>query len=234
MKAAKTTTATLTMFSFLFLGWIQRDISNPNKVVNTSKCALGMPHTLLFITGGGMNFSERTKEAKITLNYTKLILSKDQYDKLSYEDRSKNPVTNADRDGKMSHKKNVMVFQFAYLSELYPYPTLRAFPMRVKDQRSVFGVPVDLDYESSKPAPDLSVCTDHITGDLQIAFSEMELLKKESNPRESEKYQYFLFTPKFDDVSQHVYFEVSVFPSTSPDLIPKTRIINPSPPYGGA
>ena len=233
MKSAKTITTALTMFSLLFLGWTQNDKSCTNKAEHTLKPTFCTPQTLLFTNGDGMTITERIKETGITLNYTRLILSKDQYSKLSSEDQFKNPGS-PDKEGKTSLKKNVMVFQFAYLSELYPYPTLRVFPMRVKDQRAVFGSPLDLNYESPKPAPDLSVCMDQVTGDLQIAFSEMELLKKESNPKEPENYQYFLFAPKFDDVSQHVYFEVSVFPSTSPDVLPKTRIINPSPPYGGA
>ena len=168
----------------------------------------------------------------VTLNYTKLRLTRTQYNKLASEEQFRNSGDGSGMNGKSNLGKNVIVFQFAYLDDLYPYPTLRAFPMRVKDQHTVFGSPIDLQYESPKPLPDLSVCAAQITGDLEIPFSEMELLKKESNPRDPGNFQYFLFNPKFDAATQHVYYEVSVYPYTAPDLLPKTRFINPSPPYG--
>ena len=211
MKSAKTITTVLMIFSLLFLGWIPKGGKYLKKPEKTSKLPADF----------------------ITLNYTKLKLSKDQYNTLGSRDQFIKPANDAERRENENRKKNAIVFQFAYLSDIYPYPSLKAYPMRVKDMRTIFGLPVDLTYENSKPLPDLSVCLGHVTGDMQIAFSEMELLKKESNPKDPENYQYFLFTPKLDDLSQHVFFEVSVFPSTSPDLIPKTRIVNPSPPYGG-
>lgn len=81
------------------------------------------------------------------------------------------------------------------------------------------------------PSPDLSVCNEQVTGDLQIAVSDLELLKVDSNPDDPEKYEYFLFTPKYDDSNQHVYFEISVFPSTSPGLARPSIGLKPSPPY---
>lgn len=169
----------------------------------------------------------------VTLNYTKLRLTRSQYNKLASEEQFKNGGDPSGAAGRSNLGKSVLVFQFAYLDEMYPYPTLRAFPMRSKDQHSVFGSSIDLQYESSKPLPDLSVCAPQVTGDMQIPFSELELLKKESNPGDPGRYQYFLFTPKFDDVTQHVYYEISVYPYTAPDLLPKSRFLNPSPPYGG-
>ena len=230
MKSVTTIKVFLVMFSLLFLGWTQNDSPDQSsKIVNPSLNNTTNP--CLTINGPGL-FLESIK-TNTTLNYTKLKLTKDQYNILLSGEQFKKSTSDTAKNKNGSLKKNAIVFQFAYLSQAYPYAQLRAYPMKVQGQTTTFGLPVDLDFENTRPAPDLSICTEHVTGDLQITFGEMELLKEESNPVGTENYQYFLFTPKFDDISQHVYFEISVFPSTSPDLLPKTRILNPSPPYSG-
>ncbi len=233
MKSATGLIVVMLMCSYLFIGWTIKNKDTGNEAEKKMKSSTDFVNDFVLADTRSAGLAGKTDETNITLNYTKLILSKDQYDSLSSETQFKNMTAGADRNVKSTPGKNIIVFQFAYLSDIYPYPTLRAYPMRVRDQRTIFGSPIDLDYQNSKPLPDLSICGEQVTGDMQIAFSELELLKEDSNPKDRENYRYFLFTPKFDNVSQHVYFEVSVFPYTGPGLIPKSKFINPSPPHGG-
>ncbi len=233
MKSAKGLTFVLLMCSSLLICWTQKNKNTGNEAEKKLKSSIDFVNDFVLADTRSAGLAGKTGETNITLNYTKLLLSKDQYDSLSSEMQFNNRTTGTDKNAKFNLGKNIIVFQFAYLSDIYPYPTLRAYPMRVRDQRTVFGLAVDLDYQNSRPLPDLSVCGEQVTGDMQTAFSELELLKEDSNPKDRENYQYFLFTPKFDDVSQHVYFEVSVFPYTGSGLIPKSKFINPSPPHGG-
>ncbi len=233
MKSAKGLTVVLLTCWSLLICWTQKNENSGNESEKKLKSSIDFVNDFVLADIRSAGLAGKTDETNITLNYAKLLLSKDQYDSLSSERQFINPTTGTDKNIKSTLGKNIIVFQFAYLSDIYPYPTLRAYPMRVRDQRIVFGLPIDLGYQNSRPLPDLSVCGEQVTGDMQIAFSELELLKEDSNPKDRENYQYFLFTPKLDGVSQHVYFEVSVFPYTGPGLIPKIKFINPSPPHGG-
>ncbi|MEP6583149.1 MAG: hypothetical protein ABJA90_02730 [Ginsengibacter sp.] len=60
-----------------------------------------------------------------------------------------------------------------------------------RDQHEVFSLPRDLQFESVKPLLDLSACAPQITGDMQIALSELELLKQESTPLDPESTSIF-------------------------------------------
>ncbi|MEO6220556.1 MAG: hypothetical protein ABIO81_09020 [Ginsengibacter sp.] len=151
--------------------------------------------------------------------YTKLKLTKAQY----------NTLTN---DGEVFRKRNVLVFQFTYKTNADDYPTLRAYAMEFKHQEIPGSTPVILDYFNTTGSADLSTPYEQVTGDLQILYGELERLKRDSNPGNKEQYDYFLFTPKFDATNLHVYFEVSVVPSTNPDLLVITKSLKPSPPYG--
>lgn len=166
----------------------------------------------------------------VTLNYTKLILTREKYNILVASLAKHDPEKDGEKKDKPG-KNGGIIFQFTYASIIYPYPTLKAYPMMANGQNILFGNPLDLDYFDTKPAPDLTVCEEQVTGDLQIKILDIEFLKKESNPGDGEKYEYFIFTPKYDVTNKHVYYEVSVYPSTNPDLIPKSKTINPSPPY---
>lgn len=154
------------------------------------------------------------------IQYTKLKLSRDQYDNLT-------------NDSGIRQKK-VIVFQFTYMKQDDPYPTLWAYAMRKKHQEIKTSISVPLEYASMPPATDLSVDTEQVTGDLQIFYDELQTLKKESNPKDPEDYQYLLFTPIFESSNQHVYFKVTVFPSTAGIKPLTATYINPSPPYGAS
>ena len=207
MKLNKIHVAILLMFSILSIEWTPRQ---PHAVTGNEK------NTLVNGTG-------------ITFNYTTLKLTKEKYQQLIAKDG--NSSNTGDRNESEQQKKNSIVFQFSYLSQTYPYPTLRAFPKTMHGQNIIFGKPRNLEYSVIRPLPDLSVCDEQVTGDLEITVYNMELLKQESNPADKEAYQYFVFTPKFDDSTQHVYFEINVFPRTSPGLLPPSRLLKPSPPY---
>ncbi len=164
MKFPKAFIGVLLISSILFSGWIPGDI-RLQTVMQNDGAATSPAKIKGFNT---INF---------TLNYTKLKLTKDQYNSLA-----SNVQYNKDddkRDGTF-RKNDAIVFQFTYASEVYPYPTLRAYPVTFKHQQTSFGNPVNLEYENSKPLPDLSVCNEQVTGDLQITFSDIELLKKQS------------------------------------------------------
>ncbi len=150
--------------------------------------------------------------------YTKLKLLRGKYDKL----------TN-DRD--TIRRKNVLVFQFTYPLQSSNYPILKAYEMQNKHQHIPDTEPVNLIYADATPGADLSQHGEQVTGDLQIKYSDIEKLKKDSNPDNEEKYDYLLFTPKFNSTNYHIYFEVSVVPHTNMDLTVPTSI-NPSPPAG--
>lgn len=136
MKSAKSIIAVLLMFSLLFLGWTQKNKYPVDKVEKILKPALDITNALSFINSGIASLTEKINKVNITLNYTKLKLSKDEYNKFSSGDQFIKPTIDADKNENSGRKKNVIVFQFAYISEVYPYPALRAYPMRVKDHRT--------------------------------------------------------------------------------------------------
>lgn len=151
--------------------------------------------------------------------YTNLILSKAKYDDLT-------------NDG-VIRRKNVIVFQFTYLLQSSNYPTLKAYAMKFKHQDIPDAMPVNLDYAITPPTTDLAESGEQVIGDLQIEYGDIEQLKKDSNPGHKENYDFLLFTPKFDTTNHHIYFDVSVVPSTHIDIILTiTKSLNPSPPSG--
>ena len=165
-------------------------------------------------------------QGRITLNYTKLILTKDQYNFLT--------KTGRHSQGNGVDKRDIIIFQFAYLDAVYPYPTLKAYYQQVDGSKNTFKNSVDLKYLFSRPAPDLSVCDPHVTGDLKISYDEMEEIKKLANPKDPENYTHFVFTPVFDANIHYVYYQITVEPTTDPGISVNSKSINPSPPYGGS
>ncbi len=150
--------------------------------------------------------------------YTKLKLLKAQYDDLT-------------NDG-VIRKKNVLVFQFTYPLQSSEYPSLKAYAMKHNHQDIPGTVPVNLDYADTTPATDLSEPGEQVTGDLQIEYGDIQQLKKDSNPVHKENYDYLLFEPMIDKTNYHIYFEISVVPSTNLNLTKITKSLNPSPPAG--
>ena len=123
-------------------------------------------------------------------------------------------------------------FQFYYP---YPLPThgspkLRVYAMKA-GHKKVSDVAFKLvDYKDADSVPVVLPDTpqEHITGDLQLRVTDMEDLKEAYNPGTPEVYSFFVFVPKYDSGNQHIYYEVSVFPSTALQAFPIDA--DPSPP----
>lgn len=157
-------------------------------------------------------------------NYTKLVLSKELYDKLR--------LSAAQATGSGVTKNDVFIFQFAYQDASQPYPTLAVYYRHQQGSKISFTGPLMLSYFGiEKPHPDLTVCEPHVTGDLQISLDELEALKKETNAAMPENYKTFVFIPSIDGNSKHVVYSVGIDLDASGSLL-SGKTLNPSPPYG--
>ncbi len=97
MKSAKFIIAALLMFSFLFLGWKQKNKLPVDKVEKNLRPSPDLTNALSLINSGIAICTGKIDKTNITLNYTKLKLSKDQYNKLSSEDQFLKPTIAADK-----------------------------------------------------------------------------------------------------------------------------------------
>ncbi|GEO10213.1 hypothetical protein [Segetibacter aerophilus] len=145
------------------------------------------------------------------IKYAKLKLTKTDYDELE-----------------TAHGAKTIVFQFMLLKQDDIYPTLTAYPMKQQHQQIPGVTAKKLSYLNPSPSAELSIVGEQTLGDLQITTAEIDnLLKACNDPKNN--YQYFIFTPKLGD-ENHIKFEISVFPTTSPGLLLQTAFANPSPP----
>lgn len=150
------------------------------------------------------------------MRYTKLKLTKNLYEQLT-------------NDSTPPRKKNVLVFQFTFENDTDPGPKLTAYAMEKKHQKVPGSIPVNLEFLD--PTTSIVQSGQQITGDLQIEFTEMEDLRRRSNPSNPNIYDRFVFEPKFNASDKHIFFEVSVEPHEVGLAVIK-KSIKPSPPDG--
>ncbi|HSQ44057.1 MAG TPA: hypothetical protein VLM16_03620 [Ginsengibacter sp.] len=132
---------------------------------------------------------------------------------------------------KNKHRKHdKLIFQFYYpATPKDNSPTLGVYPMRSKNQcikkKQVFNAPI-LDYHTKSAEPLTGRA--QFLGDQELDLADLKKLIKESNEADAEAYEYLLFTAKFHDENPHIYYEVSVQPSTTASGA--TIPTDPSPP----
>lgn len=143
--------------------------------------------------------------------YHKLKLNKHRYDEL---------LKKGDK------KAETIVFQFTYgiAAITDNTPGLRAYAMKKKHEAISRDAYVELEDEGTvvTALPDA-----RIQGDLQVTMQAIEQLKKDTNPNDPEKYEYFIFTPETD--GSHIRYEISIKQSGQVGFLAKIKA-DPSPP----
>jgi hypothetical protein len=123
------------------------------------------------------------------------------------------------------YEGNQLVSQFFYpITPKEGSPKLYAYSMLPAHQ-SDEDPPEILDYDS--PSDEPLAGRDQVLGDLQIKVGKIKKLIDRASSG-SGNYDHLLFTPKYNEGSKHIYFQISVVPSVA--LTDETEDANPSPP----
>ena len=127
---------------------------------------------------------------------------------------------------------HTLVFQFYYENSGGNSPGLRVFAMKQNHKKIDVSAFRDLHPEPVIRAPIVLPDT-RIQGDLQATKNDLlEILKNSNNPATA--YDYFLFTPKLQNNSIHVVYEIEVVPTTLKGLNMQRITADPSPPASAA
>ncbi len=147
-------------------------------------------------------------------------------------------LTREDYNALKDYGGNQLVFQFFYPSTGAPYggsSTLAAYAMNPHHK------PIDTSQQDKfqrkllyiNPSTEPLSGRDQYLGDLQVKFKDLDKLKKDCNAR-PEEYEYFILTPKYNLNNKHLYYNVTVFPTTISGLVTPNENLDPSPPYSSA